>query len=219
MPLYNTIQVENGIIGIWQLTESLEELSSVISDNELINTEFTKYSFEPRKCEWLSTRLLIKELLGQDYLISYSATGKPHLTHKKFKYISISHSRHFVTVFINEKNAVGIDIEQISRNFNAVKKRYLSDQELEFSTDQTLLCLLWSAKEAIFKLIDNDGVEFREQINIEAFKPGIDKLIKAQFQTENEKLDIVLKFHIFDNHCLVWTSNSNSELAGEVPTQ
>jgi 4'-phosphopantetheinyl transferase EntD len=209
MPLYQTIPVDKGLIGIWQLTETLEELSKEVTVDELHNPDYLKYSFDPRKCEWLSTRLLLKELIGSDYSIRYSPSGKPSLDHGKYKHLSISHSRDFVAVIVHEENPTGIDIEGISRNFAAIKKRYLSDKELEFSgTDQTSLCLLWCAKEAIFKLIAREGVEFREQIKIEAFRPETSKEIKAQFQAENEKLSISLHFQIFDNHCLVWTKNS-----------
>jgi 4'-phosphopantetheinyl transferase len=208
MPLFKTITVPGGIIGIWQMTETSSELSVHFTKQELKNPEFQKYSFENRKVEWLSTRILIQQLIGSDFSIRYSEAGRPILTHPKYKYLSISHSRYFVTVFVHEKHPVGIDIEDISRNYAAVKKRYLSEEELHFVANNTTLeCLCWCAKEAIFKLVPHEGVEFREQIHIAPFNPDLDEQFSARFKSDNEEFNFQLQFQIFNNHGLVWVSD------------
>jgi 4'-phosphopantetheinyl transferase EntD len=208
MPLFKTIVVESGLIGIWQMSETSGDLSVHFSAQELENPEFLKYSFENRKVEWLTTRILIKQLIGPDFSIRYSEAGRPILTHPKYKYLSISHSRYFVTVFVHEKYPVGIDIEDMSRNYAAVKKRYLSDEELAFVADNsTLQCLYWCAKEAIFKLVPHEGVEFREQIHISNFNPEFDDRFSSRFINDGEEFNFQLQFQIFNNHGLVWVTD------------
>jgi len=207
MPLIKAITVPGGLIGIWQMTETSSELSVHFSQQELENPEFQKYSFENRKVEWLSTRTLIKQLVGPDFSIAYSDARRPMLTHHKYKNLSISHSRYFVTVFVHEKKTVGIDIEDMSRNYVAVMKRYLSDEELVFVANNTKLqCLYWCAKEAIFKLIPHEGVEFREQIHISPFNPDLDDFFSAHFKCDGEEFNFQLQFQIFENHGLVWVT-------------
>jgi 4'-phosphopantetheinyl transferase EntD len=208
MPLFKTIVVESGLIGIWQMSETSGDLSVHFLAQELENPEFLKYSFENRKVEWLTTRILIKQLIGPDFSIRYSEAGRPILTHPKYKYLSISHSRYFVTVFVHEKYPVGIDIEDMSRNYTAVKKRYLSDEELAFVADSTTLqCLYWCAKEAIFKLVPHEGIEFREQIHISNFNPEFDDHFSSRFINDGEEFNFQLQFQIFNNHGLVWVTD------------
>jgi 4'-phosphopantetheinyl transferase len=208
MPLFKKITVPGGLIGIWQMAETSSELSTQFSQQELDNPEFQKYTFENRKVEWLTSRILIQQLVGPDFSISYSEAGRPLLTHHTYKHLSISHSRYFVTVFIHEKHPVGIDIEDMSRNYAAVKKRYLSDQELVFVADNTKLqCLCWCAKEAIFKLVPHEGVEFREQIHIASFNPDLDDRFSARFECDGEEFNFTLQFQIFNNHGLVWVAD------------
>ena len=207
MPLFKIINVSGGMIGIWQMTETSGDLSIHLSMQELENPEFKKYSFENRKVEWLSTRILLQQLVGPEYSITYSEAGRPILTHSKYKHLSISHSRYFVTVFVHEKYPVGIDIEDMSRNYESIKKRYLSNEELAFvANNTTLQCLFWCAKEAIFKLVPQEGVEFREQIHIDPFNPDQDERFSARFKSDRKEFLFQLQFQVFNNHGMVWVT-------------
>jgi len=205
MPLFKTITIPEGLIGVWELTETSVGLISNFSSEELEDTDFKKYSYEKRKVEWLAIRTLLKQMIGPDFILSYSGTGKPILDHRQYKHISISHSRYFVVVFIHELVNVGIDIEDVTRNYNAVEKRYLSEEELIFVNKNTLLqCIYWCAKEAIFKMVPDDGVEFREQIQIIPFNPENENKTMARYSNKSQAWTYPLHFQNFSDHCLVW---------------
>jgi len=207
MPLFKTIIQPEGLIGVWQISETSNELLSLFSQEVLNNNEFKIYTFEKRKVEWLVTRLLITQLIGADFTISYIKTGKPIIKHSEYKHISISHSRHFVAIFIHKNLNVGLDIEDTTRNFNAVESRYLSKSELAFVNKNNILqCLFWCAKEAIFKLVPQDGIEFKEQILIDTFNPDTDTVFSGRFIAESIHLNLQLHFQLFANHCLVWVT-------------
>jgi 4'-phosphopantetheinyl transferase len=207
MALSRIIPTDGGQIGVWQLTETSTDLLAYFSPEELNNSDFWKYNYEKRKVEWLATRALIKQMIGSDFTISYSEVGKPILNHSGYKYLSISHSREFVAVFIHQKSDVGIDLESIDRNYNAVEKRYLSDTELnQTGRDPILQCLYWCAKEAIFKLVQYDGLEFRVHIQILPFNPEKETQFSGCFTFEHEPVLFSLNFQIFDNNCMVWVS-------------
>ncbi len=212
MPLFKTITLPDGLIGVWKLTETSDDLISNFSTEELEGTDFRKYSYEKRKVEWLAIRSLLKQMIGPYYILSYSETGKPILDHHQYKHISISHSRYFVVVFVHEKLNVGIDIEDITRNYNAVEKRYLSAEELIVVNKNTLLqCIYWCAKEAVFKMIPDDGVEFREQIHILPFNPEKENQFMAKYSNKSQEWTYPLQFQNFSEHCLVWVIEEPSD--------
>lgn len=209
MPLYKTLPISGGILGVWQLTETSDELLPFSSPEETSSPQYRKYTFEKRKAEYLATRVIIQELAGPDFTISYLDSGKPVLTHAKYKYIAISHSREFVVVILHETLDVGIDIESINRNYTAIGKRYLSEQELiQVNNIDLLYCLYWCAKEAVFKLVPEDGVEFREQIYISAFNPEEENQFSIQFISAEKETIYQSHFQIFAGHCMVWLTEN-----------
>jgi len=210
MPLFKTITLSDGLIAVWELSETSIELFPNFSPEDLEDSEFQKYTYEKRKVEWLATRVLLKQMIGSEFTISYSETGKPILNHNRYKHISISHSRYFLAVFIHEHLNVGIDIEDMTRNYNAVEKRYLSKEELIVVTKNTKLqCIYWCAKEAIFKMVLDEGIEFREQINIVPFNPEQENQFTARYTDKTQEWSYQLHFQSFSDHCLVWVMENN----------
>jgi hypothetical protein len=172
MPFVKNIEVKNGIIGIWELTESAESLITTFqfSENEAI--EFKRFKGEKRQKEYLATRLLLQQLFNEKTEITYRKSGRPELKNS-FLNISISHSAEFVVVFIS-KELVGIDVESGYRKIDRVTKRFLHVNELEWieksENCQTLKIIFWCAKEAIFKCSFQEGVQFDTQIFIPPFE-------------------------------------------------
>lgn len=208
MPLFKTIPVAGGLIGVWEMTESSEELLRFFSSEETNNPDFQKYTSEKRKVEWLTSRIMLKQLIGPDFTISYAETGKPLLENNRYKHISISHSRDFVVVFVHENLEVGIDIESLTRNYHSVEKRYLSDlEQKQAAKNPEIQCVYWCAKEAIFKLVPDIGVEFREQINIFPFDVETDSGFVAKFISGERQTEYHLQFIIFSDHCLAWVTS------------
>ena len=207
MPLFKTIPIPGGLIGLWKFAETTAELLSSFSETELLDPNFLKYTYEKRKVEWLVTRLLIKQLIGPDFAISYLNSGKPILKHDQFKHLSISHSRNFAAIILHEHLNVGIDIEETTRDFNRIEKKYLSDIEIR-QTDKNpqQQCLYWCAKEAIFKLVDDEGVEFKQQIHI--IRESESQFF-AKFISSGSESIYKLHHQFFSEHCLVWVTNGS----------
>ena len=209
MPLFKSITVPNGLLSIWQMTESSSELLSFFTSVELEDQAFQKFTYEKRKTEWLATRALLKQMIGpiaigSSFQISYSESGKPILNHPVYPYISISHSRDFVSVLIHKQWEVGIDIESMNRNYAPIRNRYLSEIELEHVNESPLLqCIYWCAKEAVFKLVEEKGVDFKKQIEVIAFDPK-QNTFHARFLSGNQERIYQLHHTNFNEHCMVW---------------
>lgn len=199
--------ISGGLIGVWQLTETSTDLLSGFSTEELADPAFQQYTHEKRKIEWLATRILMKQLIGPDFTISHAETGKPILNHSKFRHLSISHSCDHAAVILHEHLNVGIDIENMTRNFLPIEKRYLSEAELvQVNKNPRMQCLYWCAKEAVFKLVHDEGVEFKQQIHISPFNPELEDQFSARFMSGNQESIYQLHFQIFSDDCMVWVT-------------
>ena len=88
-----------------------------------------RFSAEHRRLEWLSVRVLLFTLLGEEKEIAYYPSGKPYLADKSAS-ISISHTRGYVSVIIGEAGKeVGIDIEQYGERVHKVAHKYMRADE------------------------------------------------------------------------------------------
>ena len=103
---------------------------------------------------------------------------------------------------------VGIDIESLDRDFSAVEKKALSEDEIDDLDDDKRneqLAIYWCAKEAIFKRVSVYNVDFAEQIEIERFRPKGEGELEASFIDKDDyEEEFELEYMTFDRHVLVW---------------
>lgn len=102
---------------------------------------------------------LLACMLSVEGEVSYAHTpsGAPYLLGEHMPYLSISHTEGYVAVALSEHQPIGIDIERIGHQVARVVYRFLTPRELRLLPDNPkdwLLAvhLLWSAKEAAYKL-------------------------------------------------------------------
>jgi 4'-phosphopantetheinyl transferase len=206
MPFVKKIEVTNGILGIWELTDSTESLISAFQFSENEETEFKKFKGEKRQKEYLSTRLLLQQLLNSKTEIAYQKSGRPQLKNSQQK-ISISHSAQFVAIFISNDLA-GIDVENVNRNIDRVTKRFLHEKELEWieksENRQFSKILFWCAKEAVFKCSNQEGVRFDTQIFIPPFPIGKTDFFTGKLTAENGEENYNLWYFYFRNNIVVY---------------
>ena len=103
MGLYKIIKTEEFEIGIWKITESLNELVQIAKKISL-----PLYKSEKKKKEFLIKHLLINKIAPKNKL-KYNKSGAPILNRNK--YISISHTNKLVAInstliFFEQKNSL-----------------------------------------------------------------------------------------------------------------
>lgn len=215
MPLFKTIPITNGWISIWQILETTEELVCFFSPGELDKEDFTRFTFEKRKTEWLATRVLLKQLIGDSFSITYTDSGKPVLNHPVYHHISITHSREFVAVFIHQDKEIGIDIESQNRNYAPILKKYLSEAELcHTNEDISVPCLYWCAKEALFKMVEEQGIDFKKQFEILSIDPARQALF-ARYVSSGQERTYLLNFIHLNDHYMVWVMDDPIQIKSE----
>lgn len=210
MALYLTKELENGAtIYVWDITESEEELLNLTSipSEELEDLNLIKNA--SRRKEKLAVRALLNEIFDDRVYLGHHDNGKPYLQNQLTE-ISITHSERFVAIITHPFEDVGIDIESLDRDFSAVEKKVLSEEEIDDLSDSERkrdmqLPIYWCAKEAIYKRMSILGVDFAEQIEVERFNPRKDGELEATFiHKDGTELDFELEYMIFDNHIMVW---------------
>ncbi|MEI8087538.1 MAG: 4'-phosphopantetheinyl transferase superfamily protein [Paludibacter sp.] len=157
---------------VFEITESVEDLYKVWYYDGLDTKEFEKFVSEKRKREYLAVRLAMRSLLGKDVLICYTKEGKPFFNDNSFQ-ISISHSGKWVAVMAHPTDIVGIDIECPTDKIKNLYTRFLSkteQEELYNGNNIAQLQLAWSAKEALYKIIGKQAVDFAKQLRLFPFE-------------------------------------------------
>ena len=208
MGLYLKKELENeAVIGVWQITETEEELIELSSTPSDEMEEISFIRSESLRKQRLAVRALLNTLFDEKVYLSHHDNGKPYLENNPVN-ISITHTEKYVAVILHEEENVGIDLESLDRDFSAVEKKALSEDEIDDLEDEKRneqLAIYWCAKEAVFKLLSRYNVDFAEQIEIERFRPRGEGELEATFTSKkDEEEEFDLEYITFDRHVLVW---------------
>ncbi len=129
--------------------------------------------------------------------IGHFHNGAPFLFGEESR-ISISHADHFLVVAtlpstpevdlseFSRRAAMGIDAERTDREqVLKIRERFLSDHELASipADDVKANVIAWTAKEACYKALFQEGLDFREDIRIEKM-PGISPAVSVYDKKE-----------------------------------
>ena len=212
MLYHKEITRSGATIGIWKIEENVEELLSLFSKKQSeYREEISRFQYSKRKLEFLSVRLLLKELTGFENDIYYNSNGIPSLVGNRFK-ISVSHTNGYASVIIHPSANVGLDIEQKRDKIVRLKHKFLAQDELENMDKENELehlLLHWSAKETMFKMMGETDVDFISHLHISPFLPFKEGTIDS-FETKSKKQRrFSLNYKIQDDYVLVWGVDFN----------
>lgn len=138
--------------------------------------ELFSIKFLPRRMEWLSVRYLLHQITGAKtrIFLEKDEFGKPHLVDNQeglLRYISISHSKHFVAALISSKPC-GCDVQVLSPKIERIAPKFLAQAEKQMLVDKNpaerlhVLNVIWSAKESLYKAYGRKALEFREHLGV-----------------------------------------------------
>lgn len=180
---------KNQSLGIWEISESVNELKALTKGVKLDQIKSQK-----RKLEVLAVRTLLKEMCG-NVKLDYNEYGAPVLDNNKN--ISISHSKQLVAIIVSEFKSA-IDIEIISKRILKIKDKFISTND-NINDSQKDLTIAWSTKECIFKWHQKGNINFKDDILIKSINHS-SKKIEVSF----DKNLFILNFIKINNHILVY---------------
>ena len=208
MALYLRKKLDNKAeIAVWQVTETEQELMNITSVPTDELEEISLFRNESHRRQKLAVRALINEVFEEKMYLNHHDNGKPYLENCATN-ISITHTDKYVAIIIHDDEEVGIDVESLDRDFAVVEKKALSEDEIDDLNDEKKneqLAIYWCAKEAIFKRMSQNRVNYAEQIEVEKFNLKKEGELEATFIHKDEyEEEFELEYMMFDRHVLVW---------------
>ena len=158
------------LYGVWKMEESSDELLGMLEHKADYSSFLERVSAEKRRQERFASRVLLKELLGEEVRVDYHSTGAPFLACVPL-YISISHTKDYVAVIL-DKRPTGIDIEYRSDRILKIRSRFMNPEEeagIDKEHETEHLLLHWCAKETLFKMIGQEEVDFLHHLHVRPF--------------------------------------------------
>lgn len=200
---------EEGGIAIWHITESTKELYSLLATNKY-DTQLANKKNDTRKAEWLAVRTLIAELLGSEKTVAYHASGRPYLIDNSWQ-ISISHTKNYAAIAYSCNRHVGIDIEYISSRVERIAHKFTNNDEASYidihtTHERTMLHLVnWSAKESLYKLIDqSEAADFRNAFFLHPYPLNKTGNILAEIKLEGNNDKVKIHYAIYEDIVCTW---------------
>ena len=195
-------------LGVWEVTESPEELIQQVSLSSGEQEFYQQLSTPLRKKHWLAYRLILPHLLEVKPVsgISYDSYGKPVLDNGA-GHISVAHSGRFATMIYSRYHQVGIDIEAIQPKIIKLVHKFLSPAELEYKFPAHLtesLCLIWCAKEALYKMYGGRGIVFSDHLHIDRFYYEGTGHITGSVTRDGKKYSHRLHYETIEDYLLVY---------------
>lgn len=201
------------VLGVWKIEEDLAALLELVELNSEDRKRYDVFRSTSRKTEFLSVRALLAELLGKEAKIVYNKNNKPFIRDGSH-FISITHSNKLTAILISRSEKVGIDLEYMRTNINAVAFKFLNKKEKitrNWSMRTYNLYIIWCAKESIYKICDKEGINIVRDITIEPFEVKDSGEIKGR--VKNDRIDdlFTLYYSRYDNYAIVWTKKKHEE--------
>ena len=208
MGLFFSKQTDNGAtVSVWKIEETEEELLDIISVPQEELEELMIIRSAERRREKLAVRALLNTIFDDKVYLGHHDNGSPFIQNNPI-HISISHTTKYVAIITHPTEEVGIDIESMLRDFSAVEKKALSQDEIEDLSTRNRneqLAIYWSAKEALYKRMSQHGVDFAKQMEIEKFIPKEEGTLDATFiSKDGNEEEFDMEYETFDSHVLVW---------------
>lgn len=194
-------------LGLWKIEETEDEFKKINKNTPLPENIKSK----KRRLEILCRYALASEMGIDAKKIIHTKNGKPEI-YSSNQTISISHTKNYITILTGNDPYLGIDIETISDRILKIKDRFLTGGELKEASEsnygeKTSLILFWCAKEAIFKALSDEKINFKNDIKIYGLDKSTNK--NGEFHGNSPLCNILFKinFYIEKDYILVFCTS------------
>jgi phosphopantetheinyl transferase len=190
MPLHKVIQLSNNTkLYLWKITEDFDMLFNEVRLKPSALERLKSMKSVSHQKGFLAVRMLLQHNDYNDFDLYYDDFGKPHIKPQgcsiKDVEISISHSNEFSAIVISERK-VGLDIEQLKEKTLKIASRFMDVSHLENLSEKEKIkkaTIIWGIKESIFKIKNEVGISF------------LDDIFENPFSLEDKKATATLKFN------------------------
>lgn len=194
-------ELKDGLILLWDIEESEEELRSLVLPSDVDSIADIKN--KNLRQERLAWRAALRELGVTDSVV-YNRLGAPRLKESK-REIGVAHTIG-ASVLILSNNPCAIDIESTERNFDRAASRFISpiERELSESNHPLFKPFMWCAKETLYKLSCRDALNFNEDLRVESIDftamEALGKIVPLEKRVE-------LEIELFNRYIITYTTS------------
>ena len=195
MPLHSIQRLSpTAVLGLWHLTETPADLWAALPNAAAYQPLRPATADAKRQAQWLAGRRLAHALFDElptpvppETLVQNDATGRPWLAGAPADtVVSLSHSGKWAAAVLAQGGRAGVDVELIRDKAQRLAGKFLAESEwaharavVDTSPADPHYTLLWSAKEALYKLAARRGIIFRQQLRLHDFSPAASGEIPA----------------------------------------
>ena len=197
MPLLSIESYQDARFGIWEMSDSPSDYHEWYAEASLL------YKSEARRKEYVFVRALLERMTGAKQVILHDKSGKPYLDGNM--QISLSHTKGYCAVIVSDSRAVGIDIEYMSDRVDKIARKFIRNDEPMATTIQKLL--LWSAKEAVYKLFSSYRLDYFE-MRVFPFEVSGQGIMRIENLRNHSIVDVA--YRVCQNYVLTYTIGDNS---------
>jgi 4'-phosphopantetheinyl transferase len=196
-------------LSLWKITEEEDKLLSLAGLSARDLETFSAFKATQRRKEWLAVRALLRNMLNKPSPIGYHCDGRPFLEDSS-QSISISHTKGYAAILLNDEEIPGLDIELETRSAEKVAPRILNPEELESSRDgegysNKKLLIHWCAKETVFKMVPDHNVSYLNHIRISLNPPlSLPHSFEGLYLSETGNIHFDLFYQSVEGLIMVW---------------
>ncbi len=209
MALIRTIQIDRDTkLGVWKIGEEEAFFRKTVTIEPEVHHPH-------KRLQHFAGRYLLVELFPELPVndIRIMDSRKPYIPGNPY-YFSISHCGDYAAAIVSRREHVGIDIELVQPKIGRVAHKFLALREAEFISPAHKLThqtVCWSAKEAVYKWYGMGGLDFKANMQLQAFAFQHTGMITCDFLKDGRMACLDLQYLVDGELCLVWVVGERKE--------
>ncbi len=213
MPLFYQQHINQSTrLAIWKIEES----ESFFAETVPLQRDITH---PHKRLQHLAGRYLLRYLFPDfpynEILIA--DTRKPYLANEAFHF-SISHCGDYAAAIVSRNERVGIDMEIPSEKIHRIAHKFVNEEEIKSIYDvrctmydtetneklETLLTIIWCAKETMFKWYALGNVDFKAMLRINLKNIKKVGTLDAFIRTPQQQIPLLINYNFLNSVCLTF---------------
>lgn len=201
MPLHTKKHIKNGIVALWHITESKEELIDLLPLSWQANLDLDRVSTHN-----LAARVLAHTVCPEFSILEKDEYGKPYFDSEHHK-ISITHAGEYAGFMFTEKRDCGLDMEEITERVRRIQSKFVrEDEEAFLAEDLRGLFMIWCAKEAMYKYYGLKSLDFKQHMKLDYEILQDSGTLIGHIDKDDYSRTLELDYTFFDNYLILHTA-------------
>ncbi|MFY0644842.1 MAG: 4'-phosphopantetheinyl transferase superfamily protein [Bacteroidia bacterium] len=200
MPLHSKEQLKHGIVALWEITESFDQLRLQVPESWLEGVNLLKLSKHN-----LAARALANTVCPGFKLLEKDEFGKPYFESAEYQ-ISISHAGKYAAFMLHREGDCGIDMEKITDRIIPITSKFIREDEQAFAElGLRGMFMVWCAKEALYKLYGRKALDFKTHLKVHFQEMKESGILHGEINKGDYQKKVDLQYRFIEDYLIVHT--------------